>query len=154
MTTPIDFITINVLSRKVPPPEVKARIDEFLDGFRETLVNMPESEIRHQADALSEKMLKPIQKLDTEATNQFSKIRRYGPEVLNAGGTDRDLPWDSIKALAYEIKSLNREDLLETWDQMVATDARSRVTSCVYGTTFPLESSARQPSTQRGRQQD
>jgi hypothetical protein len=141
MTVPIEFITINVLSRKVPPPEVKLRIDEFLGSFRETLLSMPESEIRHHADALSKKLLKPIQKLGMEATNQFAKIRRYAPEVLGSGGTDKDLPWDSIKDLAREIQSLNRDDLVENWDRMVAKNERSRVVSCVYGKTFPLESS-------------
>lgn len=141
MTVPIEFITINVLSRKVPPPEVKLRIDEFLDSFRATLLSMPESEIRHHADALSKKLLKPIQKLGMEATNQFAKIRRYAPEVLGSGGADKDLPWDSIKDLAREIQSLNRDDLVENWDRMVSKNERSRVVSCVYGKTFPLESS-------------
>jgi hypothetical protein len=141
MSVPIEFITINVLSRKVPPPEVKLRIDDFLDSFRETLLNMPESEIRHHADALGKKLLKPIQKLGTEAANQFVKIRRYAPEVLGSGGTDKDLPWESIKDLAHEIQSLNRDDLVENWDRMVGTNERSRVVSCVYGKTFPLESS-------------
>lgn len=139
LTVPIDFITVNVLSRKVPPPEVLSRIDEFLASFRETLLTMPESEIKHHADALSKKMLKPIQKLGTEANNQFSKIRRYGPEVLANGGTDKDLPWDSVKTLAREVQTLQREDLVQNWDRMVAKNSRARVVSCVYGTTFPLE---------------
>lgn len=141
LTVPIDFITINVLSRKVPPPEVCVRIDEFLASFRETLLTMPESEIKHHADALSKKLLKPIQKLGMEANNQFSKIRRYGPEVLTNGGMDKDLPWDSVKTLAREIQTLGRDDLVENWDRMIAKNERSRVVSCVYGSTFPLEDS-------------
>jgi secreted Zn-dependent insulinase-like peptidase len=55
LTAPVDFMTINVLSRKVSPPEVANRIDEFLAGFRESLLKMPESEIQDHADALSSK---------------------------------------------------------------------------------------------------
>ena len=55
MTVPIDFLTVAVLSRKLPPPEVANRIDDFLDSFRETLQKMPESEIQSHADALSSK---------------------------------------------------------------------------------------------------
>lgn len=139
LTAPIDFVCVNILSRKVPPPEVLSRLDEFLDSFRETLLTMPESEIQHHADALSQKMLKPIQKLGQEANSQFSKIRRYGPEVLANGGKDKDLPWDSVKTLAHEIQQLGRDDLVQNWDRMIASNERSRVVSCVYGKTFPLE---------------
>ncbi len=37
ITTPIDSIVVNVLSKKVPPPILTRCIDEFLDSFRETL---------------------------------------------------------------------------------------------------------------------
>lgn len=141
LMVPIDMIAVNVLSRKVPPPEVLARIDEFLMSFRETLLTMPDSEIKHHADALSKKMLKPIQKLGTEANSQFSKIRRYSPEVFASGGTDKDLPWNSVKELASEVQKLGRDDLVQNWDRMVAKNERSRVVSCVYGSTFPLEDS-------------
>jgi insulysin len=57
VTVPIDFITINVLSRKLSPPEIANRIDEFLDRFRESLQGMPESEIQSHADALSSKSI-------------------------------------------------------------------------------------------------
>ena len=56
MTVPIDFLTVAVLSRKLSPPEVATRIDDFLDSFRETLQKMPESEIRSHSDALSSKL--------------------------------------------------------------------------------------------------
>jgi secreted Zn-dependent insulinase-like peptidase len=36
-TTTIDSIVINVLSKKVPPPVVRKRIDEFLSTFRAKL---------------------------------------------------------------------------------------------------------------------
>jgi len=35
--TPIDSIVVNVLSKKVPPPVLTQRIDEFLGSFREKL---------------------------------------------------------------------------------------------------------------------
>lgn len=36
-TTPIDSLVINVLSKKVPPPVLTQRIDEFLDTFGDKL---------------------------------------------------------------------------------------------------------------------
>jgi insulysin len=140
LSVPIDFIVINILSRKVAPPEVARRIDEFLSSFRSSLENMPDSEIQHYSTALSTNMLKPVQKLGTESSNQFSKIRHYAPEILNtSGGTDKDLPWNSVKALAGTIESLKRPELLQTWDRMIQPQSRARVVSCVYGTTFPLQ---------------
>jgi insulysin len=82
ISVPVDFIVISILSRKVSPPEVVKRIDEFLADFRRVLMEMPESEIQHHATALSTKMLKPIQKLREEAHNHFGKIRNYAPEVF------------------------------------------------------------------------
>ena len=145
LTVPVDFITICVLSRKMSPPDVTQRIDEFLQVFRKSLVSMPESEIRDHANALSTKLLKPIQKLQTEASGQFSKIQRYCPEVFyktDAGvnGESPDLPWRSVESLAKSIQSLDRKDLLESWDRMVDPTNRCRITSCVYGKTFPLGS--------------
>jgi insulysin len=138
-TVPIDYIVINILSRKMAPPEVAKRMDEFFVSFRESLLNMPDSQIQHHADALSTKMLKPIQKLSEEASNRFSKIRRYAPEVLQSGkGRQNMMPWDGAPAVARTIQSLTRADLMETWDSMMLPETRSRVLSCVYGTTFPL----------------
>jgi len=137
--TPIDLLSINVLSRKVSPPDVATRIDDFLIGFRGSLMNMPESEIRDHADALSSKLLKPMQSLSSEASNHFSKIRRYAPEILRAGGNDSDLPWKSVEDLAGSIQALQRKDLVETWDRVVLGTDRSRVVSMVYGSTFPLD---------------
>jgi len=139
VTTPIDFIAINVLSRKITPVEITERIDEFLSEFRKSLHSMPESEIRDHAAALKEKLLKPIQKLGTEASTHMTKIRRYGPETLSNGGKDTDLPWDTAKHLASSIGSLDRDDLISTWDRVVLSRDRSRVVSMVYGKTFPLD---------------
>ena len=152
-TTPIDFISINILSRKVAPPEITNRIDEFLKVFRKSLVEMPESEIRDHAEALATKLLKPIQKLQTEASNHYARIQRYGPEVYyrngKANGTkeksaslEEGLPWETAQALASTIRGLSREDLLQTWDRMTHPSTRSRVVSCVYGKTFPLKLNA------------
>lgn len=127
------------------PPDVASRIEEFLTTFRELLLSMPESEIRDHADALNTKLLKPIQKLQTEASDQFGRIQQYGPEIFHQQ-EDRDiekpedrLPWEPQKDLAHSIKSLDRSDLLETWDRMIHPWTRSRVVSCVYGNTFPLK---------------
>jgi hypothetical protein len=70
----------------------------------------------------------------------FSKIQRYSPEVFfQEGGQERDIPYDSVKALAQTIQSLKRPDLLEAWDRLVQPQSRSRIVSCVYGNTFPLK---------------
>ena len=86
------------------------------------------------------KLLKPIQKLSTEANSHFGKIQRYGPEIYHKGGHCEDLPWHSVKALAGTIRSLKRSDLLESWDRLILPSNRSRIVSCVYGKTFPLSS--------------
>jgi hypothetical protein len=147
LSTPVDSITVAILSRKLPPPDIVKRIDEFMDTFRESLLNMPESEIRDQADALSTKLLKPIPKLQTEASNHFAKISLYGPELFHTMNKDitngrldptKRLPWDSVQSLAATLRSLTREELVETWDRMTKPSTRSRIVSCVYGNTFPL----------------
>lgn len=132
MAVPVDFLTISILSRKVSPPEVTKRIDEFLTNFRDLLEKIPESEIRDHANALSTKLLKPIQKLSTEASIHFKRIQRYAPE-------SKSFQWNLAPALAARIQSLTRRELLDTWDRMFAPSRRSRVVSCVYGKTFPLE---------------
>lgn len=137
-STAVDLISINVLSRKVSPTDITQRIDDFLADFRSSLLRIPESEIRDHANALSNTLLKPAQKLSTEASIHFGKIRRYGPEILRAGGGDSDLPWNSIQDLAVAIQSLARQDLVTTWDRVVLGPNRSRVTTMVYGSTFPL----------------
>lgn len=146
LTVPVDFITVAILSRKLAPPDIVKRIDEFMGTFRDSLVNMPESEIRDHADALSTKLLKPIQKLQTEASNHFAKIQRYSPELFRKDGSSgqdptEELPWNSVQSLAAALKELKRQNLIETWDRMTKPDTRSRIVSCVYGSTFPLESS-------------
>jgi hypothetical protein len=137
---PVDFITINILSRKVSPLDVTERIDDFLKSFRESLVSMPESEIRSHANALCTKLLKPIQKLLTEANDHFYRIHRYAPECFYSDQQD-NLPWDTAEVLARSIQKIERKELLEAWDRMIDPSSRSRVVSCVYGNTFPLEES-------------
>lgn len=154
LTTPVDFISINVLSQKMAPPQIVDRIDEFLMNFRNQLKEMPDSEIRDHADALATNLMKPIQKLQSEASIQNSRIQRYGPEVffrakhrdfaakanLEATSSDKvEIPWDTTKSLASTIRVLTREDLLKTWDRMTHPSSRSRVVSCVYGKKFPLK---------------
>jgi len=53
------------------------------------------------------------------------------------------MPWKSSQILSDEIVNLNRLDLLETWDRLVTSKQRSRVTSFVYGTSFPLAPTSR-----------
>jgi len=154
LTAPVDFITVVILSRKLPPPDIVERIDDFMGTFRESLESMPESEIRDHADGLSTKLLKPIQKLQTEASTHFGKIHRYSPEILhqfnqkNSRGKDLAgrLPWNSVKPLAEAIRTLTREDLLETWDRMTHPSTRARIVSCVYGNTFPMASGSAESS--------
>jgi secreted Zn-dependent insulinase-like peptidase len=150
-TTPVDFISINILSRKVPPTQIIERIDEFLGNFRRSLETMPESEIKDHSDALATKLLKPIQKLQTESSSQFSRIQRYGPEVFSRNANSDDsipgssfddgMPWETAPELAVTIRQLTRKDLLQVWDRMTQPSTRCRVVSCVYGKTFPLSPS-------------
>jgi hypothetical protein len=143
LRVPVDFLVINVLSRKLPPPEISQRIDAFLDQFRESLVQMPESQIQYHATALKTKLLKPIQKLGIEAQTHFAKISRYAPEVLDGREHDASmLPWTSVESLASSISRMRREDLLRAWDRLVLPQNRARVVSCVYGSTFPLRTSS------------
>uniref|UniRef100_A0A7S3PZZ8 Peptidase M16 N-terminal domain-containing protein n=1 Tax=Chaetoceros debilis TaxID=122233 RepID=A0A7S3PZZ8_9STRA len=139
-TTSIDSIVVNVLSKKVPPPILTQRIDEFLSSFRERLSNIPEDEIKSHTDALSKKLLKPKQKLYEETSMHFQKICKYSPEVFDSTKQLRtsELPWDSAKELASSIKELDRVDLMNAWDNIVSGKKRSRVVSHVYGKTFPL----------------
>lgn len=67
----------------------------------------------------------------------------YAPETLSKGGSPKDMPWKSSQILSDEIVNLNRLDLLETWDRLVTSKQRSRVTSFVYGTSFPLAPTSR-----------
>eukprot|EP00558_Chaetoceros_sp_UNC1202_P005685 CAMPEP_0197245224 /NCGR_PEP_ID=MMETSP1429-20130617/10072_1 /TAXON_ID=49237 /ORGANISM="Chaetoceros sp., Strain UNC1202" /LENGTH=361 /DNA_ID=CAMNT_0042705679 /DNA_START=69 /DNA_END=1154 /DNA_ORIENTATION=- len=143
-TTPIDSVVVNVLSKKVPPPVLTRRIDEFLGTFRETLSAMPDEEIRSHTDALSRKLLKPKQKLDDEAGLHFGKISKYAPEVLEKALGPSQLPWNSAEHLASSIKGLNRGDLLQAWDNVVAGKKRARIVSHVYGSTFPLSSDGKE----------
>lgn len=150
LTTPVDFISINVLSQKMAPPDIADRIDEFIQVFRKSLESMPESEICDHANALATKLLKPTQKLQTEASLQYLRIQRYGPEVFHKakhGGSNStratdEIPWDTTHALASTIRGLGREDLLKTFDRMTHPSTRSRVVSCVYGKKYPLKSNS------------
>ena len=137
---PVDFITISVLSRKLPPTDIATRIDEFLEQFRSSLHEMPESEIRDHADALSKKLLKPIQKLLTESNSHFGKIHRFAPECIltTDEGKSQPLPWNADEDLAECVQSLSRAELMETWDRIIGPASRARIVSCVYGNTFPL----------------
>mmetsp|Transcript_13704 Transcript_13704/g.19589 ORF Transcript_13704/g.19589 Transcript_13704/m.19589 type:complete len:962 (+) Transcript_13704:2-2887(+) len=141
-TTPINSIIIYILSRKVPPPILTKRIDEFLESFRERLVNLSEEEIKNYTDVLSKNLLKPIQKLNAEADDHFAKIARYSPEILDNDevNANQSLPWHSKEDLAAAMQGLNRIQLLDAWDAVVAGKNRSRVVSHVYGSSFKLES--------------
>lgn len=146
ISTPVDFISINVLSQKMAPPDIVDRIDEFIQMFRQSLETMPESEINDHAESLATKLLKPIQKLQTEASLHNTRIERYGPEIYHrlkhksdgSGADAKEIPWNTTKALASTIRGLRRQDLLDTFDRMTNPSSRARLVSCVYGKKFPL----------------
>merc|ERR1712238_62370 len=139
-TTTVNSIVVNILSKKFPPAEVALRIDAFLIDFARTIATMPWSEVEDHADALSRKLTRPIQKLGDESSRNFSKVLNHFPEVRTLNrDTVLDMPWDNTKALAKAIKLLSRNDLLGVWKDVVSGTNRSRVVSCVYGKTFPLE---------------
>lgn len=142
-TTSIDTLVINVLSKKFPPPVLKERIDQFLETFRDRVKDLSEEELKSYTDALSEQLLKPKQKLVNEISIQMRKIinHAHAPNIqqLKSSGTEFSyLPWDSSKELAESIQRLTPNDLLNTWDRVVAGKNRSRIVSHVYGSSFPL----------------
>jgi secreted Zn-dependent insulinase-like peptidase len=141
ISVPVDYLVISVLSRKMPPSEILGRVDGFLDDFRSALLNMNDDDLHHHARALSSKLLRPVQKLASEASGHFTKIQRYAPEIISGRKFQkRDIPWDSIKSLAHKIEDLRKDDLLRAWDRVVyEKETRARVVSCVYGSTFPLD---------------
>jgi insulysin len=141
MTVPVDFLVIAVLSRKLSPVDIAGRIDDFLVAFRQILLEMPASELESYAAGLSTKLRKPILKLGTEASAHFSKITSYAPEILLNGLTSTAIPWDNAKAMANQITTLQRQDLVDTWDRLMLPSSRARVTTFVYGSTFPLDPS-------------
>jgi hypothetical protein len=148
LTTSIDSLVIYVLSRKERPVEVASRIDDFLLNFRSRLEEMSPSEIQEYADSLAEALTEPIRKLGTEANNHFAKIKRYAPEILIDGSeySVKDLPWDNAEVLAGAIRKLDKEFILEVYDSLVVKkESRSKITSFVYGKTFPLELDAGKP---------
>lgn len=145
---PVDYLVISVLSRKLAPPDVLARIDEFLLHFRETLVNLSDCEMKKYATSLSSILLKPIQKLSVESAAQFSKIQRFAPEIQ---GTTLRLPWDNSKIMASTIQSLSRNDIVNAWDSLTRPNHSAKIVSCVYGTTFPLSAQPVQPLTNLGK---
>ena len=100
---------------------------------------MPESEIQSHSNALHEKLLKPPQNLSTEANRHFNTICRFGPEALDRNHSTNALPWNNSQKLAFAIQSLKRDDLLNTWDNVVVGKTRSRAVCCIYGNSFPLK---------------
>jgi len=164
--TPIHSIVMSILSKNTSPLDVAGRIDNFLLDFRHTLENMPISEIQDHAASLSKQLKKPIQNLGDEVALQvsvltsirlyflpshhswthlnhltlfqFSKIQLYAPEILSKGGSPKDMPWNNAKILSDEIVKLDRSDLLQAWDTLVSSSKRSRITSFVYGKSFPF----------------
>ena len=140
-TTPVDSIVFYVLSRKEEPAEITRRIDDFLMNFRSRLEAMDPLEIQGYSDSLADSLTKPIKKLSEEARYHFSKIRRYAPEVLSNGNHHPflDLGWDNPQVIATVLKEINRDYLLQVFDELVLKKGtRARVVSTVYGKTFPM----------------
>lgn len=139
--TPIDSIVVNILSKKVPPPVLTQRVDEFLDSFRERLSCMDKDEIKSHTKALSQKLMEPKKKLGDEVALHFSKISRYAPEILQNNCVEESsniLPWNSATHLAEAMEYIDRDSLLKTWDNVISCKRRSRIVSHVYGKIFPF----------------
>ena len=134
LSTSIDSLVIYVLSRKEKPLEVANRIEDFILNFRSKIADMSEEELQDYADSLAKALTKPTKKLGDEANNHFGKIRRYAPETLT------DLPWDNAEVVAESIRNLSRDDVLAAYDSLVVKKStRSKLTSFVYGKTFPMD---------------
>lgn len=142
ITTSIDSLVMYVVSRKESPVEVANRIDDFLLNFRSRLEDMPPSEIEEYADSLAKALTTPIRKLGDEASNHFGKIRRYAPETLidGSGYSAEDIPWDNAEILAGAVRKLDGDAIIRVYDSLVVKkESRSKITSFVYGNTFPLK---------------
>ena len=137
-------------------------MDDFLAAFGSSLRTMPESEIRNHADALSKKMWEPHKRLSQEASEHFSKIRRFAPEVYwnvtvspSPSSTPpsllRKVPWSSSDTLATSVKSCTRSDLIECFARVIGGGGSKRVTAFVYGSKFPLPSGKDSPAVVRAR---
>jgi len=141
LTTSIDSLTVYVLSRKVEPKDVAARIDDFLLNFRSKLEDMPSTEIHDYAESLANELTKPIRKLGTEASNQFGKIRRYAPALYADNESSlEDIPFDNAAVVAATLRKLDRNIILDVYDSLIMKrESRSRILTHVYGRTFPLK---------------
>ena len=142
LTTSIDSLTVYVLSRKVEPKDVAARIDDFLLNFRSKLEDMPSTEIQDYAESLAKELTKPIRKLGTEASNQFGKIKRYAPEALYSDNESslEDIPFDNAEVVAAALRKLDRNMILDVYDSLIMKkESRSRIRTHVYGRTFPMK---------------
>ena len=142
ITTSIDSLVMYVVSRKESPVEVANRIDDFVLNFRSRLEDMSPSEIEEYADSLAKALTEPIRKLGDEAMNHFGKIRRYAPETLidGSGYSAEDIPWDNAEVLAGALRKLDRDAIIRVYDSLVVKkESRSKITSFVYGNTFPLD---------------
>lgn len=141
LTSAVDSIVFYVLSRKEEPQEVTNRIDDFLLNFRSRLEAMDSSEIQGYADSLASSLTKPIRKLSEEAKHHFAKIRHYAPEVLadGSGHSCPDLGWDNPEVIANAIRQLDRNHLLQVFDNLIIKkESGARIVSTVYGKTHPM----------------
>ena len=141
LTTSIDSLTVYILSRKVEPKEIAARIDDFLMNFRSKLEDMPSTEINEFAESLAKELTKPVRKLGTEASNQFGKIMRYAPEITYADNEKslEDIPFNNAEVMATALRKLDKNSILDAYDSLIMKKvSRSRILTHVYGRTFPL----------------
>lgn len=141
-STSIDSLSMYVLSKKVKPTDIANRIDEFLVGFRDRLVDQSEEDLDKHASALARLLTKPTRKLNSEASSHMSKIRRFSPELFsseNENNAVNSMPWDSAQILARAVRGLKKEDIISVWDSLVVNSESAKITSLVYGAKYPLE---------------
>lgn len=140
--TSIDSLSMYVLSKKVKPTDIAKRIEEFLVGFRDRLVDQSEKDLDEHASALARLLTKPTRKLESEASSHMSKIRRFSPELFSSGNeiaaAVNSMPWDSAQILASAVRRLKKDDIISVWDSLVVNNESAKITSLVYGSKYPM----------------
>ncbi|KAG8745619.1 Insulinase (Peptidase M16) [Ceratobasidium sp. 414] len=96
------------------PRYLEARIDNFLDLFRETLATMPDTEFERQRDSYALKRLEKLKNLGEEASRFWAHIES-GYEDFLRRETD-----------AANIKQLRREDVISLFNEHIHYSSPTR----------------------------
>ncbi|KAF8605452.1 insulin-degrading enzyme [Ceratobasidium sp. AG-I] len=103
-----------VVQSERKPYYLESRVESFLDLFRETLSNMPESEFERQRDAYANKRLERLKNLGEEASRFWAHIESGYEDFLR-----REVD-------AANIKQLKLQDMIAFYGNFIHHSALSR----------------------------